>query len=194
MNTMNSFTHIRALVAAAAFAASSAMPLFGDALWWIVDDLEDVSVSVEGYAEPWSATDVGGISDMRVRLTDPEDTYLNFYWNDGSGYVTDPAATTVQINPSGGGWMALGEYASAAYSFVIELGNWSGGEWTVRAESQLAYSSLDGHISATPLDNPGYTPFNISAQNFSAVPEPSSGILTLLGTILLALRRRRETE
>ena len=189
---MAALRHFRTFFLLLAFAAAAARPLFGEALWWVVGDLDDVSVSVEGESSPWTATQVGGIDSIRVRVYDTE-SYLDFYYQDqGGSYVVQSGADSAAV--PGGGWISLGDYADPAYSFMIELGNWNDGAWTVRAEAQVTYNTLNGHISVSPLDNPGYTPYNVATEVFTAVPEPSSGILFLFGTMLLALRRRREPQ
>lgn len=82
-------------------------------------------------------------------------------------------------------------------SFAIELGNWENGEWVTLATSgTMSYSDLtvtdsDGvHIlqmrDGIELDN-----FQPWAPTAYSVPEPSSGLLVLIGASLLALRRRR---
>ena len=83
-------------------------------------------------------------------------------------------------------------------SFAIELGNYDNGTWTTLATSgSLAYSSLvnaegaSGYTYLTTSDAlslKGLTPW---APQTYPVPEPSSGLLVLIGASLLALRRRR---
>ena len=83
-------------------------------------------------------------------------------------------------------------------SFAIELGNWESGEWVTLATSgTMSYSDLavkdaDGvHIlqMAESVDLSNFQPW---APNAYVVPEPSSGLLALIGAGLLALRRRRQ--
>ena len=89
------------------------------------------------------------------------------------------------------------EYASAEYSFAIELGSYDSGEWTTLATSaSLTYQQLqtgDGVNGSylTTYDATLPMPQGIWAPTSYNVPEPSSGLLILIGASFLALRRRR---
>ena len=64
--------------------------------------------------------------------------------------------------------------------------------WTTVATSAAAtYSSLADYIHKTFDLNPGQDAVWTPSQ-FHAVPEPSSGLLTLIGFAFLALRRKRK--
>ena len=89
------------------------------------------------------------------------------------------------------------DYASAEYSFAIELGSYDSGEWTTLATSAtLTYQQLqtgDGVNGSylTTYDATLPMPQGIWAPTSYNVPEPSSGLLVLIGAGLLALRRGR---
>ena len=92
-------------------------------------------------------------------------------------------------------WMAdVSAYASGSpeYAFVIELGNYDGSNWATLAVSETAtYADLsaNGNIITSSDYNPQFaTPWMPTAY---VVPEPTSGMLVLVGAALLALRRRR---
>ena len=82
-------------------------------------------------------------------------------------------------------------------SFAIELGNWEGGEWVTLATSgTMSYNDLtvtdsDGVHILQMRDGIGLVNFQPWAPTAYSVPEPSSGLLVLIGASLLALRRRR---
>ena len=87
---------------------------------------------------------------------------------------------------------------AAELSFAIELGNFDNGAWTTLATSgSLAYSSLEsaeGAAGYTYLTSPDALSLNglmAWAPQAYPVPEPSSGLLLLVGAGLLALRRGR---
>ena len=88
------------------------------------------------------------------------------------------------------------DYASAEYSFAIELGSYDSGAWTTLASASLTYQQLQAGDGAggsyiTTYDATAPTIQGIWAPTSYNVPEPSSGLLMLMGAALLALRRRR---
>jgi hypothetical protein len=91
-----------------------------------------------------------------------------------------------------GAWFAVLPENPEGLSFIVELGNWESGTWTGIAYSQsYTYTALASHIIQNwsgPGAIPAIGPW--VAENY-AVPEPSSGILLLIGGGLLALRRKR---
>jgi len=103
----------------------------------------------------------------------------------GAQYSYTPVANT-----------ELGQYASSEYSFFVEFLNYSeaSGWTTVSSTQPVGYSTLlsSGYVA---VDMPtsmalsaGTTGFNMAG----AVPEPTSGLLLLMGGAMLALRRRRQ--
>jgi len=76
------------------------------------------------------------------------------------------------------------------YSFWAELYNDSA------AVGQTAVLSYQGMLDANAISSwgggSGIPAYNLWAPTFSAVPEPTSGLLVLLGVAGLALRRRRQ--
>lgn len=180
-------------------------------LWWF----NDPKIAEVGGGTPIHAGDLVGrggdaqgkkVNALRISVTDNEGHKI--YLNLASQSMADTAVVTWQS------WMALPDgdedfYAGPGYAdlavldlsdtgqkFAIELGNYTqtGNDfnWVVLAGS--AGSTLQdlidgGHIISTELSCQGS--YDWKAAGYS-VPEPSSGLLVLIGGALLALRRRRK--
>ena len=91
----------------------------------------------------------------------------------------------------------LAGYESAAYLFYVEMSNYNSANNTydtVATGYKWSYDELvsSGYVAANPLDVNNVIAA-ASGSNFgSAIPEPSSGLLLLIGGAMLALRRRRQ--
>ena len=83
----------------------------------------------------------------------------------------------------------LNGYGSAEYSFYVELYNAAGD--SVYKTQAVSYNSLlsSGYIATGGVLTP--TVLASGGFNGAAVPEPTSGVLLLIGGAMLALRRRR---
>ena len=82
------------------------------------------------------------------------------------------------------------------YSFFIELVNYdeSSHTYTQVAKSEMtSYADLSDHVTGNMESVPGApTPWHGSG--YSAVPEPTSGALLLLGAGLAAFKKRRNLK
>ena len=179
-------------------------------LWWFEDPVikEVGGGDIHAGALRGRGGDAQGkeVNALRISATDNEGHKV--YLNLASQPVDDTAAVTWQswmsLPDVGGNFWAGPGYADLAglklsetgFMFAIELGNYTQTgdvfNWVVLAGS--AGSTLQdlisgGHIIASDLSAQGS--FNWQASGYS-VPEPSSGLLVLIGGALLALRRRRK--
>ena len=183
-----------------------------DVLYWMVDssatvEKDGVTTSVASFFENYGAPE-GSAFAARVRVTggaiqDGQDVFLDLYIP-GYGLDVGGGEYGVEFSEVGGYWGAgvptgnqspSGDYSAGTpeYSFIVELGNIDAQDnWTTVATSASAsYSSLGDYIHETFDINPGQIAV-WSPNMFTAVPEPSSGLLTLIGFAFLALRRKRK--
>ena len=205
-----------AVLALALSLTASRASADNDVLYWMVDGSTAMSgASQSTVADFIGAYDAPSDSSFaaRVRVTgggipDSDEVFLQIYYPDGSGsYSLENGDLGYYLGETGSGYWGAGvpsgvpaslsSYATSSpeYSFIVELGNivWSAdgedGTWTTLAQSTpSSYSSLGAFITSPgSLGAP-----NISAwapSSFTAVPEPSGGLLLAIGVALLALRR-----
>ena len=182
---MTTAIHIlrRAVAAFALSLATLSARADVEVLWWQVgvsnddDSLNDVQVTTfhEGVK---SAAELG-VTEARIRVAGT-DEYLMMAPVDGSADSAMPVPTD---------WYAsvVSPYASAEYSFAIELGNWT----MIATSDAVSYTTLKtaGHIAEWDGTDPS-APAVWNPTSY-VIPEPSGGMLVLVGFALLALRRRR---
>ena len=164
-------------------------------LWQVYDDVPP-SVYDPGDGTYKYITDLGGVNGAKLRVDGGG--YLDIYDSDGltlfpNAMLTIDSEGLAQLGKAGPVWSDLGEYAYAAYAFTVELGHWEDDAWTVMATSKTtSYAELfaggwtASNMGAYPREGPWSPTFEVTS-----VPEPTSGLLLLVGGALLALRRRR---
>ena len=185
-----------------------------DVLYWMIDssatvEKDGVTSSVSSFFDNYGAPANSAFA-ARVRVTggniqEGQYVFLDLYIP-GYGLDEGGGAWGVEFSTAGGYWGAgvptgnqspSGNYSAGTpeFSFIVELGNSdSSDNWTTVATSAAtAYSDLGDYIHQTFDINPGQLAVWTPTQ-FTAVPEPSGGLLTLMGVALLALRRRRMGE
>ena len=183
-----------------------------DVLYWMVSTADSTVDMRDGSSPQGLAAYIasfGSSADIaaRVRVAGgTEDTFLDLYYPGTDGYSLEPGDLGVDLDYFGAATSGIkspvGSYSAGSpeYSFIVEIGNvvWSdggnSGSWTTIAKSEAAsYAMLGDYIAKTlSVDIPHGGVWSPTA--FTAVPEPSSGLLTLLGMALVALRRKRFGE
>lgn len=155
---------------------------------------DGTSVNASDYVSAAGRT----VNAARVRV-DGLDDCLHLYVEDNGVWTltqyTEAWTDDGEGNWTGTGWtpaslgVSLGQFDDAQYSFLVELGFVDdGGTWTTLAVSDVASrNSLARHVSLGGVGTQPQTPW----QPLFVVPEPTGGLLLLLGAAALALRRRR---
>lgn len=116
--------------------------------------------------------------------------YLSFYSTDGNA---TELGITLGLSPDGNintAYIGLGSYVGNTYQYMVELGNWDGSTWAMGGKSNVAdYNTLksQGFISSGAT-SPASGNFGWTGGGY-VVPEPTGGVLILVGLAALALRR-----
>ena len=193
---------------AAAILTAGVASAEDDVLYWMIDDSATVTKTdgtEVGVSEFLSNPVEGSAFAARIRVTGggiTEDTFLDLYVP-GYGVDVGGGEYGVVFSNIGGYWGSgvptgnqspLGSYSAGSpeYSFIVELGNIdSSDNWTTVATSAAtAYSDLGNYIHQSLDVNPQSAAVWMPG-SFQAVPEPSGGLLTMMGLAFLALRRKR---
>ena len=198
-----------------AFLMLACVSAFGDngsavMLWFVDNQRIDISGGGEIGVKDlpgWSADEDQNELAARVRAIDGNGTsvYLDlWYYDDASGkYLKDLGLKESWVNEYGQSGVNYSPIPGAldlmSAQFVIELGRlmWNENDeeltWlvTLATSPVTSYSDLtaSGHISPGELAIHDHTPW--SDFRFFRGPEPSSGLLMLLGGAFCLLRRRK---
>ena len=146
-------------------------------IYWMVDDnatLDGQKLEEDTYYAKIKA------------VTETGSSYLNFYTSPDAGVNYGEWAT---IDTSFNMPMFAGTLPESTTSFIVELYNTqstAAGSWVGQATFGLNASNIASGGMGTP---PGGWAL---ASSFTAVPEPTSGMLLLLGVAGLALRRKNK--
>lgn len=158
---------------AAAFARA-------DFLYWQIADQGEFTLATLWVKNTGSSAGLADLVSVEAEGLDPD-----------NGVFTGTKTGLVQTD--------LGEYASDAYSFFVELATYSSADATEPSSQKwlnsYSYKELvsAGYISAGGAGTPGAASSGGAPMSGggNAIPEPTSGMLMLLGGALMALRRRR---
>ena len=188
-----------------------------DVLYWMVDGSAEVThgsdtTSIDSFFSSYEAPADSSFA-ARIRVTggniaEGQDVFLSLYnpydgsFEDGTfGIEFDDGSATGYWGAGvpTGNQSPTGDYSAGTpeFSFTVEIGNvvedGSSLSWTTVATSAAnSYSSLRDYIhkqfDINPPASAVWTPTSY------VVPEPSGGLLALVGFALLALRRKGSTE
>lgn len=180
----------------AAMVSFSALADNDMVLWWLVGDDVDSELSdivINTFHEGQQTAESMGVNYARVKVVEA-DAYLPVVTLDTDGSVI--SSFPVSSIPGEAYSSVITPYASAEYSFMIELGNWdaNSGTWTMVAMSDVkSYTQLrdGGHVGVWSGDTIDALYPEAWAVSSYTVPEPTGGMLFVIGGALLALRRRR---
>ncbi len=182
------------LFAAAAAVAAAALPLRADVMYW---QLTGTQPQYNG--QTWNTVRVGYYtSPAATTPDDAADGYLSL--TPTSNPDENSTSTMVGASSAANGYFAvIPSGGESAYSYFIELGNYDGSKYTAAAQSgQIAYTDIGqytittaqlddilGHMSTATMQ--AWT----GGSGFQAVPEPTGGLMVLVGLSVFALRRRK---
>ena len=177
---------------------------------WMVDDplIEEVNggepVKMADLFGRGGEAEGVGVNAVRVKMTGADGmmTYLNLDSEEGwQSWVELPGlekrgGTWTEVWSAGPTFADISGYTAtagdASLSFMIEIGNYSNdGNWIVLAISEsatLGELKSQGYVLASALDM--QQDIEWTGGHYS-IPEPTSGLLILVGGALLALRRKR---
>jgi hypothetical protein len=157
-------------------------------LWWLV---EPDDVVEDWYGSPSTVSAIGA-TDARLRVDNASGdviAYLDFYVQEEGSALTERWSGVDGWEIPVEAFAIVDGYTSAEYSFAVELGNYANGAWvkTLASSDPLPYASIREHIGVWNGIQPELASTWIPSSY--SVPEPSSGLLMVIGGALLALRR-----
>lgn len=195
-----------AFMAAASLYAIGDDTFQGEVLWWMVGDPTEDYGNLSGITIrdlDGSIISPNADSSYTVRDMDINAARVRVVGTDQYLELIDVVEGTVQPMSDVGEvpdyfFASVVPYNSTEYSFMIELGNydWDNGTWTTLAISDAAsYDTLRNvthNITEWSVNEMPTPTGGAWAPTAYTVPEPSGGLLMLVGGALLALRRRRK--
>ena len=151
-----------------------------DAMYWQISSMDGQTSGFDVDSDSWSYAQIEVLNLDGSKVGDG--TYLKI-----AGTDTDLLAKN-----AGGAWFDFGAYSgtSPEYAFMLELVDESYD--VMAASTKMSYSDIASQGVIVPAFD-AVSPLSYVSWNAGTVelPEPTSGLLMLLGASLLALRRRQ---
>ena len=180
---------MKKLIAACLLALSAQISTAESYLYWqypgIVSGSFDGVTWVDGSNPDYAKARVGVMSDA----TGKNVAYLNLYnlskQSEGSSVDLSLAKDGLGLTVSA----ALGNYYENGYSYYIELVNDSN-VFVGRSEDTLSYAAAAAYVNSSITTSDDVTAWVPTSFTTEQIPEPTSGLLVLLGLAGLALKRK----
>ena len=157
-------------------------------LYWMLGS----SVSLTDAKAGTTTADFTGYKYAKIGMVDSSGAaqgYLTLYTP--SDLSTGSAAILRDASASVTSYAKLSANASTSgYSYYIELLN-DAGTFVGRSSQTLDYAGLSSYITSFGVSTPASAAWSPSSFTTAAIPEPTSGLLLLLGLAGLALKRKR---
>ena len=160
--------------------AASAMFASADVLYWQVEGLEEGDTFDS--ATLYASTSADGSSKTELATASASNGKL---FTDSSGSYTDQMQTDISAYSGN----------DPAYYFFVEMANYTSGGENQGTKKGYSYTYQElvsaGYVATNPFDSSNVAAAAAGSNMGAPTPEPTSGMLMLIGGSLLALRRRR---